>query len=471
MSFAPVITPTGIIAPSFPDILAYLKEQYRSLYGQDIYLGNDSQDGQFLTILATLIHDTNDAIIAAYNAFSPATAQGVGLSTVVKINGIRRLIPSNSQAVVQIVGQAGTTIRSGQIADQAGIRWALPALVVIPEDGDVEVTATAVDAGAIPASANTLTVIVTPTRGWQSVTNADPATPGLPVEDDATLRQRQSVSTAIPALSVIDAILGGIKNIIGVGRATIYENDTGTTDANGVPGHSICAVVQGGDADTIGATIARYKTPGTGTFGGTTVTVQDGIGPPIAISFDELDLITISTIVKLDPETGYLSSTGDAITNAIAYWLSGLDIGQDSFLNKLWSPVNLTGDAATLGNNTTQAALDLLALTYNATAIYQAREDMVVEDGPFIAGATAIHVGNPDDFKASQAIAITLDNNSIHYTTVNGAPSGTTINISNAIPVGRSVQNGALVYIAGDLTIAFNEAAEATAADTRLVVS
>ena len=46
------------------------------------------------------------------------------------------------------------------------------------------------------------------------------------------ITQRQSVSTAIPALSVLDAILGAIRNVIGVSRAWIYENDTGPDDAN-----------------------------------------------------------------------------------------------------------------------------------------------------------------------------------------------------------------------------------------------
>ena len=31
----------------------YLQQQFRSIYGADVYLGNDSQDGQFLGVSAT----------------------------------------------------------------------------------------------------------------------------------------------------------------------------------------------------------------------------------------------------------------------------------------------------------------------------------------------------------------------------------------------------------------------------------
>ena len=93
---APTIDANGVSAPSFADILSYLQAQYRAIFGDDVYLGNDSQDGQFLGIVAKAIHDSNSALVAAYNSFSPATGQGNGLSNNVKINGLARLVASNS---------------------------------------------------------------------------------------------------------------------------------------------------------------------------------------------------------------------------------------------------------------------------------------------------------------------------------------------------------------------------------------
>lgn len=470
MSFAPVITPTGIIAPSYADILASLKGSMRSIFGSDIYLEPDSQDGQMLAIVATAIKDNNDSIIAAYLAFSPATAQGIGLSTVVKINGIRRLVASNSQVILLIVGQAGTRILSGQAADAAGNRWLLPDEVIIPPEGEINATATAVEAGSVAASPNTITTIVTPTRGWQSVTNPNAASPGEPVEDDATLRQRQAVSTQIPALSVKGAILGAIKNIIGVNRAYIYENDSDVTDSDGIPSHSISCVVEGGDAQTIGNAIARYKTPGTGTYGSTEITAYDPLGVPNLIYFFELFLVQVRTIVNLRALTGYVSTTGDAIAASLAEWMNTLDIGQDVALNKLWSPVNLTGDAAIDATGFTQLQLDPLGKTYNALSIYQARSDMVITGGPYSNPAVIINVQNPDDFVEGGSIMVALDNGTFLTTTVTNI-AGTAITMANAIPAGREAVDGAFVYVAGDLTILFNEAAAAaTPANTTINV-
>src|SRR5688572_6254967 len=98
-TLAATIAADGISAPTYEQILASLQESMRTVFGPDIYIEADSQDGQFLAILAQMIHDGNQADIATFNAFSPTYAQGIGLSSVVKINGIRRRASSFSTAV------------------------------------------------------------------------------------------------------------------------------------------------------------------------------------------------------------------------------------------------------------------------------------------------------------------------------------------------------------------------------------
>jgi uncharacterized phage protein gp47/JayE len=364
-TLAPQITSTGIVAPTYADILAELQNFYWSIYGSDADLSSDSQDGQFLSILAQIIYDTNMVLVTAYNGFSPTYAQGAGLSSLVKINGIARLVPSNSQAVVELVGQAGTTISNGQIGDNLGLntKWNLPALVVIPLTGSIEVTATCTTAGATPAAANSLTQILTPTRGWQTVNNPAAAEPGLPVESDATLRQRQAASTALPAQTTLEAITAAIANITGVGRLIVYENDGDAPDGNGIPAHSISAVVQGGDVQQIASAIASKKSPGTGTYGTTVVIVTDTNGVPDTIRFYELTNVDMHIEVDLTALQGFVSTTEDAMKAAIAAFINGLAIGEDSYINRLFSPANLGGTG--------------LGATFNITAIRQARGNNV----------------------------------------------------------------------------------------------
>lgn len=457
MSLAPVISATGITAPTYEFILDYLKGAFRDIYGADIYLEPDSQDGQLVAVLARIQKDSNDGIIAAYNSFSPLTAQGISLSSLVKINGMLRLSASNSQAVVRVVGVVGTEINNGQIEDDAGVRWVLPGVVIIPLAGFIDVTATAAEPGATAASPNTLTKIVTPVRNWQSVTNPAAATPGNPVETDATLRRRQTQSTAIPAQTVIDAIQGAIRNLPNVGRALIYENKTGATDANGVPGHTISAVVENGDTIQIAQTIELYKTPGTGTYGTTTETVLDPKNLPVDISFFVLALVEMFVLVNITAQLGYVTTTALAIQVSVVEWLDNLQIGQDSQVNKLWSPVNLTGDSATNATGQLQSQLDLLGDTYDATSVYQAREDMVVVGGPFVAGVFVVHITYTADLAINKRIALVLDDGSILYTVVTGV-AGVNVTMLAAIPAGRSANNGSLMYVDGNITIPFNKA-------------
>ena len=350
------IGPTGITAPTYADILASLHDSYRSIYGSDVYLEADSQDGQMIAIFALAIHDCNASVIAAYNQFSPVMSRGEGLSSVVKINGLRRLAASNSTATVRLVGQAGATINKGIVSDGKH-QWALPDLVAIPITGQIDVLATCATIGAITAPAGTLTQIVTPARGWQTATNIAAATPGAPVETDAALRVRQAVSTSLPALSVLSSIISHVADLDGVTAWSAYENDTDTVDANGVLAHSISLVVDGGDPAAIARTIARHKTPGTGTYGTVSTVVADEAGPALTVKFFRPVIVPVVVEIDLDPLPGYVSGTGVAIARAVAAYITGLPIGSDVYLSKLFASAELSG----------------LNGTYNVTAIRVAR--------------------------------------------------------------------------------------------------
>lgn len=339
---APTIDASGISAPQFADILAWLQDQYRAIYGADVYLGNDSQDGQFLGILAAAINDSNAAAVACYNAFSPLTAQGNGLSTVVKINGITRLVPTASTVDVTITGQAGTVITGGLVADSNDVQWALPASVTIPLSGSILVTATCVELGAVSAAPGTVTQIKTPVFGWQSVTNPSAAVEGQPVETDAALRVRQALSVAVPSLTIFEGIVGSVANLTGVTRIRGYENDTDTVDANGVPAHSIALIVEGGDATAIAETIADKKTPGTGTAGDIVSTVIDSVGSSHIIRFSRPTVASIRVSLTITALAGWSVTIEPAIKQAIADYINGLAIGEDVEFFALFVPANLS---------------------------------------------------------------------------------------------------------------------------------
>lgn len=345
MAITCTIDAKGITAPALADIRAYFVGRYREIYGEDVYLEPDSQDGQLLDLFSVAVHDANAMTVSVFNAFSPSSAQGEGLSRVVKINGIARHTATRSQVDLLLGGTAGTVITNGYATDAENHRWDLPASVTIPPAGQITVTATASVLGAISASAGTIATIGTPTRGWQTVTNPLAAVEGNPIETDAELRRRQTTSTAIPSQTIFDGIIGAVANLPGVSRYGGVDNDTSATDANGVPGHAFSTVVDGGDAATIAATIFAKKGPGAGTHGTTSETVTDAFGVPHVIRFMRPTEVPISVGISLVALHGYTSNIGDKIKAAVAAYIEGLPLGGEIYLKRLYVPANLPGSA------------------------------------------------------------------------------------------------------------------------------
>ncbi len=334
---------SGFHYADFPTFLTFYKDEYRAIYGADTYLEADSQDGQWVAVQAQSAYDLCALFAAVYNSFSPSTGQGDALSRNVKINGIKRRVPTFSTADLLIVGQQGTTLTDSLAEDANGNKWAIPSPTVIPISGSITVTATCQTIGAISAGANTINKIATPTLGWQTVTNPLAATEGEPVESDAQLRSRQTVSTALPSLSVLDGTIGAVANVAGVVRFRGYENDSNVTDADGIPAHNIAIAVEGGDVQEIADAIAVKKTPGTGTYGTTSATTYDVYGVPNTINFFRPTPATIGVEVTLDPLAGYTSGYADLIKQAVADSINALPIGDDVLITRLYVPANLAG--------------------------------------------------------------------------------------------------------------------------------
>lgn len=368
-SLGVTIDETGASAPPYSDILTSLQVSYRGIYGSDANLDDNTQDGQFLAVFAKAINDDNNSVIAAYNARSPSSAQGVGLSSVVKINGLDREAQSNSTTVVVIVGVTGTSINGGIVGDSVGLgtQWTVPAFTNIGDDGTATITVTCTTPGAITAEPGTLTVILTPTIGWQTVSNGAVAAPGNPVEVDATLRQRQSTSQGQASQSPVIATKSAIGNLVGVTRVDYDENQGSGPDANGVPGKSVAFIVEGGDVVQIAQTIALKKTIGCGTFGTTSEVVVDPAGRPVTINFFVLDLTTIVVVVTISALAGYSDTTAALIQAAVSAYVSSLPIGSIVYINKveavaalMGSPLNATFEitGVTLNAGTTDVAID-----------------------------------------------------------------------------------------------------------------
>jgi uncharacterized phage protein gp47/JayE len=341
LGLSATVTAQGISAPDYQTILDTITSYFRQIYGVDAYLEPDGKDGQMVALVALAVHDANNTAIQIYNSFSPATGQAAALSSNVKINGITRKVATLSSVDMLLTGTAGTTITNGSVRDQNGIVWNLPTPLSIGVDGTVLATATCASSGAVAALAGTITTINTPTRGWTAATNPAAATVGAPAETDAQLRIRQGQSVALPSITPFEGVDGAIANVAGVTRHKLYENDTGAPDSNGLPPHSISAIVDGGDVTEIAQTIRGNKGQGTATYGTTSVTVPDTYGNPHVVSFSRSTDVPIYGHITLRAFTGYTSQIGVQIQQAVADYINGLTIGDSVLLSRIYSPANL----------------------------------------------------------------------------------------------------------------------------------
>lgn len=342
-TIAPVVTDAGVIAPTYYEAVEFLKAEYRAIYGPDVYLENDSQDGQWIGVLARVVADCGAACVNAVSTFSPKTATREALSRNVAINGIKRAIPTYSTVDLTIGGTVGTVIKNGYATDENGTKWILPTTVTIPLDGVVIVTATAEKAGAIFATAGSINRIGKPTRGWMIVTNSTPSTRGVAIELDVKLRQRQALSVANSAVSLEEAVRGAILGLKGVTRCRTFSNSKKVTDTNGIPANSFCAVVYGGDSQEIAQVIKSKKSMGCDLYGNTNITLLNTYNEPEVFSFYRATVVNVSYVLDITANASYSADTADSIKELLAEYTNDLGIGDKITQNKLVGVSNLYG--------------------------------------------------------------------------------------------------------------------------------
>lgn len=369
---------TGFSFADYPTHLSYVQSVFQNIYGADIYLEADSQDGQLCAAFATALYDTNQIMAQVLNSLTPVYAQGTQLSAAVLINGIARQSSTYSTCYVTLSGTIGTQVgvAGAQVKDQNGYIWDL-ATATIETDGTVTTLATCATSGAIAALPNTITQIVTPIYGWNSVTNPTAATLGLNPESDAELRQRQLNSTSITSQTTLAGLRGALLSITNVTRASVLENNTDTTDANGLLPHSICSIVEGGATQDIINAIGVRKTMGCNTNGTTTGTYTDPYGLTCTIKYYPLQYTSVYIAIQLHEYTGYTSAIEASIKQSLVDYINTLAIGQAVMYSRLWTYANLAGgtDGLTfditslkLGTSASPTGTSDISIAYNYAA-------------------------------------------------------------------------------------------------------
>ncbi len=266
-----------------------------TIYGAGINVNPNSPDGQFINIGVQFTQDMLEFINQAYSSFDPDQAIGVSLDQRCAINGIVRnagtytytdVLVTVTQAVT-LAGLDTAPTAPFTVSDASGNQFFLVATRVFAAAGSATLSFRAAVLGAVLTVPNTITVISTVTLGVSTVNNpAAATTTGAAEETDYALRIRRARSVALPSKGYFDGLYGALVDVTGVSSVKLLENTTNTTDADGIPGHSIWAIVQGGANADIAQAIYVKRNAGCGLKGAQSVIITQVDNSLFTVNFD-----------------------------------------------------------------------------------------------------------------------------------------------------------------------------------------
>lgn len=292
------LSSTGLTTATQTELVANFTAAFQAIYGATIDLDPDSPDGQLMMIFIQAVLDLEDLIMQVYNTFDPDNAIGVILDQRVAINGIQRQagtstvtnITIGTSQSVNLYGLDQTAQQVFTVSDVAGNQYQLQTtqLGFNPGAGGAALAFSAVNPGALVPLPNTIIVPVTVVLGVASINNPTVATSiGINEETDAALKVRRQQSVSLASQGYLSGLLAALLNIPGMVSAFVYENTTGATNTDGVPGHSIWVIVSGTASPAlIAQAIYTKRNAGCGMFGGTSYIITQVDGSLFTVLWD-----------------------------------------------------------------------------------------------------------------------------------------------------------------------------------------
>lgn len=383
------ITEDGFVIETLDQIRTSLITRLRGRWGDVVDFGNESAVGHLVGIVAERFAILQELCEAIYRSFSRDTAVDDGLVNINMMSGTEPRGAFPSSVTLSLTGVPATNVLTGKQAQTAdlvifqtledGVIAAVPAravstaytlgvrrtnagniyVVTIPgttgagagpsstDDaildggvtwrfigvgtGVVDVKSSVIDVGPQIALAGSVTIIKTPVSGWQGVRNLRDADVGAYKESDESYRLRGQDELFGAGSHTVDALRTDLLQLTGVLSARILQNTTDVVNGDGMPPHTVEALVRGGD-DTEIATLLLETGIGVGyaTFGNTSLVVEDDLGVDYTIQFSRPVQVPIwvALVVLVDEDT-FPADGAELIKLAIVTWGDAQDTGKD----------------------------------------------------------------------------------------------------------------------------------------------
>lgn len=322
----------GLQIKSFNEVKEDLTTGFRNTYGNDINVDSNSPDGQLINILSQVVIDMLELIQQVFNSFDPDYAIGKTLDQRVALNNIKRKGGTYSYTNIVVTTTAACTLQglnnvdaenAFTVSDAQGNQWVLTATQTPAAAGSYTYSFRAKEIGAVESLPNTITTIIKSVVGVSGVNNPSGLTvKGEDSETDSELKSRRRDSIGIASQGYRESLRAALLNTQDVTYAQVYENESNSTDADGIPGHSIWVIVQGGTDANVAQAIYIKRNGGCGMKGSTTYNITQEEGTVFQVAWDRPS--TTSAYIEFDL-TQIATHTID--TNAIKLALTNASLG------------------------------------------------------------------------------------------------------------------------------------------------
>lgn len=296
------LTAVGFVAPSIGDLRDQINGSLRAAFGDSIDVGDKSIFGQIVGIFAEQIHSVWEQAEAVNSSQDADKASGASLEGLSALTGTFRPASAYSVVIETLTGLAATVVAAGSVIATtstakkflsletvvlaAAPAWALSTAYALGDtvvsssniyrctvagtsanpppagttavvaDGGVtwtycgpgvafaDVQVRAELTGPVTAYARDLATIVTAVGGLQGAINLLDAAPGRDVGPDSELRLLREQELSEGGNTTIDALRAELLGQADVQAVNIFVNNSDVTDVEGLPPHSVEALVR-----------------------------------------------------------------------------------------------------------------------------------------------------------------------------------------------------------------------------------
>jgi len=394
------LTSTGFVPKTLEVLIDDMNAELQSVFGSSINV-TDGILAKFVAIVCERYAELWEGLETCYSSQDPSKATGTALEALCALTGTVKKKASSSSVTLTLTGTPTTVVNTGSRGATAstGQKFATEAAATIVSvtawvpstvyavgdrrtnggnvyictvagasagsggptgngtgivdnlatwnylglgTGAVDVVATCTVTGPVTALARDITVIDTPVGGWSSVINILDATQGADIESDQLLRLRRQYELGLSGSTPADAIRAALLELANVVSVTVFVNDSDITDTNGMPPHSVEALVQpvspvpaGFDQTVFDALFANIAA-GIATTGNTPGTATDSQGTVHDITYSRPTEVPIYVAITLTKDPATYPSNGDALVQAaIKSWGALQSCGKDAVSSAL----------------------------------------------------------------------------------------------------------------------------------------